>query len=328
VWNVRAPDALKKDVVVMLLLVNGFNLLPLGGLDGAQLFQRVLFSRHRFLEIGFLGAASGALALLALHWRSWALAAFAYVGILALPRRYRVLCVVRDLRRQAAPLPASPTQLDDHAGRTLFLAARKALPDRFRTRAKAVAVMMREVLDAARPAPGVGATALLLVGWLFGMTIALGAGAVVAVQSAPENWQRYEIAAGGFAAEYPHQPAQFVRRERTPFGEVDASFVTATQDMLHKFTVQYYDAPAPLMSDDSTRWMSERVDELAHQVGGQLAGSSMQEDGSRIVRLSNGRRVWRVRLIAHGNRFYTVVASHPIPGSEADRFFDSFTLLH
>jgi hypothetical protein len=97
--------------------------------------------------------------------------------------------------------------------------------------------------------------------------------------------------------------------------------------MLHKFTVQYYDAPAPLMSDDTARWMDDRVDELARQVGAQLAGSSMQNDGSRIVRLSNGRRVWRVRLVARGNRFYTVVTSHPIPGSEADRFFDSFALL-
>src|SRR5438045_4973820 len=45
VWNVRAPDPLKKNAVLMLLLVNGFNLLPLGGLDRPQLFQRVLFSR-------------------------------------------------------------------------------------------------------------------------------------------------------------------------------------------------------------------------------------------------------------------------------------------
>ena len=58
-WNLRSPDPLKKDVMIALLAINGFNLLPLGGLDGAKLFQRVLFSRHRLLELAFLdqGAA-------------------------------------------------------------------------------------------------------------------------------------------------------------------------------------------------------------------------------------------------------------------------------
>ena len=328
VWNVRAPDPLKKNAVLMLLLVNGFNLLPLGGLDGAQLFQRVLFSRHRLLEIGFLATASAALALLALHWQSWALGAFAYLGILLLPRRYRVLGIVRDLRRDGTALPTAPAQLDDRAGRTLFLAARQALPDRFRTRAKAVAAMMREVLDAARPAPGLIATCLLLVGWLFGVTAALAATSIVAWQSAPDKWQRYEIAAGGFAAEYPSAPAHFVRREKTPFGELDASYVTATQDMLHRYTVQYYDAPAQLMSDDISRWMDERLEQLSRQVDAPVVASSLEGDHTRIARLQNGRRVWRVRLVARGNRFYTVTTSSPEPGQEADRFFASFALLH
>jgi Zn-dependent protease len=327
-WNIRAPDPLKKNAVFMLLLVNGFNLLPLGGLDGAQLFQRVLFSRHRFLEIGFLGAASGALALLAVHWQSWPLGAFAYLGILLLPRRYAVLGIVRDLRRDGTALPCSPAQLDERAGRTLFLAARKALPDRFRTRAKAVAAIMREVLDAARPAPGFIATCLLLVGWLLGVTVVLAATVLIAMQSQPEKWHKYEISAGGFSAEYPSAPAQFVRHEKTPFGEVDASYVTATQDMLHRFTVQYYDAPSPLMSDDVARWMDERLDQLSRQVDARIVATSTESDGTRVARLENGSRVWRVRLVARGNRFYTVTTSSPPPPPEKDRFFASFALLH
>jgi hypothetical protein len=328
VWNVRAPDPLKKDAMLTLLLVNGFNLLPLAGLDGGKLFQRVLFSRHRFVEITFLAVTSGALALLGLHWKSWALVAFAYLGLLVLPRRYRVLRIVRDLRESHVGVPASRADLEDRQARAMFLAARAALPDQFRARPKAVAAMMREVIDAGQPAPGFWATALLLVGWFFGTTLALGAGAVVAAQSAPEKWQRYEIPAGGFAAEYPHKPAQFVRRERTPFGDLETSFVMATKDMLHRFTVQYYDAPTPLMSDDTARWMDERLNELARQLNAHVVGSSMEGDGTRIARLSNGRRLWRVRLIARENRFYTVITSSPFPGPEEDRFFASFALLH
>src|SRR5438067_1346578 len=231
-------------------------------------------------------------------------------------------------RRDGTALPTAPAQLDDRAGRTLFLAARQALPDRFRTRAKAVAAMMREVLDAARPAPGLIATCLLLVGWLFGVTAALAATSIVAWQSAPDKWQRYEIAAGGFAAEYPSAPAHFVRREKTPFGELDASYVTATQDMLHRYTVQYYDAPAQLMSDDISRWMDERLEQLSRQVDAPVVASSPEGDHTRIDRPQNGRRVWLVRPVARGNRFHTVTTSSPEPGQEADRFFASFALLH
>ena len=328
VWNMRAPDPLKKDTVVTLLLVNGFNLLPLGGLDGAKLFQRVLFSRHRFLEIGFLALASGSLALFGLQSKSWALVAFGYLGVILLPRRYRVLGIVRDLRGRAVALPATPAQLDDRQERAVFLAARAALPERFRTRAKAVALIMREVIDAAQPAPGFGATTLLLVGWLFGITVALGAGVIVAAQSGSQTWQRYDNPAAGFSAEYPRRPSSFVRREKTPFGEMDTSFVMTTQDMLHKFTVQYYDAPAPLASDDTARWMDERLEDLAHQLDARVVADEVEHDGTRVVRLSNGRRVWRVKLLAHGNRFYTVITSSPDAGPEGDRFLASFALLN
>lgn len=39
--------------VEMLLLLNLFNLLPFGGLDGERFLQRVIFSRHRVPEIVF-----------------------------------------------------------------------------------------------------------------------------------------------------------------------------------------------------------------------------------------------------------------------------------
>src|SRR5438309_2222007 len=105
VWNLRSPDPLKKDLMIALLAVNGFNLLPLGGLDGAKLFQRVLFSRHRFLELGFLVASALGLALLALAIRSWALGVFACLGALALPYRHHVLRPGLHLLARVSALP-------------------------------------------------------------------------------------------------------------------------------------------------------------------------------------------------------------------------------
>ena len=105
---------------------------------------------------------------------------------------------------------------------------------------------MREAIDASQPAPALGATSLILAVWLLGASVALGAGTLVAAFSQPEQWQRYNIDAAGFTAEYPHAPATFTRRERTPLGEVDSWRVMAAQDMLQKFTVQFYEVPKPL----------------------------------------------------------------------------------
>jgi Zn-dependent protease len=327
VWNLRSPDPLKKDAMIALLAVNGFNLLPLGGLDGAKLFQRVLFSRHRFLELGFLAASALGLALLAVAIKSWALGVFAYLGIIVLPQRHLVLRLVRDLREKGVALPRSPAHLEDPPARALFLAARAALPERVRTRANAVANTMRDVIDAAQPAPGLGATSLLLAGWFVGLFVSLSAGALVAAQSLPENWQRYNIEGAGFTAEYPHEPARFGRREQTPVGEVDSWSVMAARDLLHKYTVQYYDAPKPLDAVEAKRWMDQRLDELAREVHARIVADGVEPDGTRLARLSNGRRVWRVRLVTSGKRLYTVTTSSPEAGPDGDRFLASFTVI-
>ena len=327
VWNLRSPDPLKKDVMIALLAVNGFNLLPLGGLDGAKLFQRVLFSRHRFLELGFLVASALGLALLALAIKSWALGVFACLGVLVLPHRHRVLGVVRDLRDKGIALPQSPGQLEDPPARALFLATRAALPERLRTRAKAIANTMREVIDAAQPAPGLGAASLVLAGWSIALFLSLSAGTIIAAQSLPENWRRYNIDGAGFTAEYPHEPARFARREQTPLGEMNSWSVMAAQDLLHKYTVQYYDAPKPLDAAEAKRWMDQRLDELARGVHARIVADGVEHDGTRLARLSNGRRVWRVRLLTSGKRLYTVTTSSPEAGPDGDRFLASFAVV-
>src|SRR5579872_3095500 len=44
---------LARETAISLVSINGFNLLPMAGLDGARLLEHVLFSRRRWLAIGF-----------------------------------------------------------------------------------------------------------------------------------------------------------------------------------------------------------------------------------------------------------------------------------
>ena len=74
--------------------------------------------------------------------------------------------------------------------------------------------------------------------------------------------------------------------------------------------------------------MDERIEDLAHQLDARVVADEVEHDGTRVVRLSNGGRVWRVKLLAHGNRFYTVITSSPDAGPEGDRFLASFALLN
>src|SRR5262245_19953008 len=53
-----------RTLAMQLIGLNAVNLLPIAPLDGGQLFQVTLFSRHRHLEIIFLGVAAAAAILI------------------------------------------------------------------------------------------------------------------------------------------------------------------------------------------------------------------------------------------------------------------------
>ena len=80
-----------------LLLLNGFNLLPVYPLDGGQFFQVLLFRGNRFLQLGFLYAS--VIVLLWLFFRldySWTLLLIAVLVVL----RIRYLHFIGTVRRQ------------------------------------------------------------------------------------------------------------------------------------------------------------------------------------------------------------------------------------
>lgn len=160
-----------RSLTISLVSINAFNLLPLAGLDGAQLLQRVLFSRRRWLEVGFQLCACLATAAVAIKLESWVLGGFAYLMVLVLPHRWRLLGAARRLRDSGRALPADPRDLDDELGRVAFLEV-----DGFRSdqNVKTLASLMDQLIEAAHAQPpSVKASLALGFTWFIGLVFAL-----------------------------------------------------------------------------------------------------------------------------------------------------------
>src|SRR5262245_31329624 len=87
----RSPSPAIRELAVMLVDFNLFNLLPIVGLDGARLLQLLLFSRRRWLEIAFQLVTGLGAAALAVRWQNVVLFLLAPLMLLVLPFRWRVL---------------------------------------------------------------------------------------------------------------------------------------------------------------------------------------------------------------------------------------------
>jgi Zn-dependent protease len=164
------PDMRK--LAFSLVTINAFNLLPLSGLDGARLLQHVLFSRRHWLEIGFQLCAALAMAALALWSQVWSLLFFAYLMLVTLPFRSRVLRAAGRLRAQGIAVPADARELEGDTARAVFLEARGTL--QWNQGSKQVAGAMEQVVDAVNATrPSLGASTALATTWLLSLVLAV-----------------------------------------------------------------------------------------------------------------------------------------------------------
>ena len=92
-------------VSLILLAINGFNLLPVLPLDGGHLFLNVLFCRHRILVIIFRVLTVIILAAMGLMGVSRVLFFLAIVMALSLPSAIRLAGVTDELRKKNLPPP-------------------------------------------------------------------------------------------------------------------------------------------------------------------------------------------------------------------------------
>lgn len=159
-WSASHPDPLLKNLGWCLTLINGFNLLPLGFLDGGKFLNLVIFSRHRMLEALFLAATSMILVALGLAGKVYLLAGLGLLGLIAVPMRYRIAGAGARVRKRWSTMPIQVSLASEPLLRDVFRATRSPVMDRAKDAAKLYAAQMRQVYEKARTRP-VGALAAI-----------------------------------------------------------------------------------------------------------------------------------------------------------------------
>ncbi|MBN2024439.1 MAG: hypothetical protein JW809_16790 [Pirellulales bacterium] len=97
VW-VATDDPIYRTPASLLVIINGFNLLPVFPLDGGRFLQVTLFSRNRYLETivqGLAGLALVAIAILLKAWVLGLLGGFVLVGCQATWKTSKIAAALR-----------------------------------------------------------------------------------------------------------------------------------------------------------------------------------------------------------------------------------------
>ena len=164
-----------RSAVGMLLVVNGFNLLPVLPLDGGRVLSLALFSRHPTLETVFSIATGTVLAFVALATQSWLLVAVGVWTVLVAAMQRRMLVAAHKLRPALAGAPSEPERLADLQRVQLYTTAETIVahieqhrhaPLTADRRPKVVASYMHVLFDrAVIPTAGPGTALMLLLAY-------------------------------------------------------------------------------------------------------------------------------------------------------------------
>lgn len=155
-----AESGWQHELALMLVFLNGFNLLPILPLDGGQIMDTAFVVRFPSLKVFF--SAASALGLILISFLVGGGTLLAFIGVLMLlqlPAQWRGAELMRDLRREI------PADSDDDASARLLI---RYLADHKvgRLSSGARALKARSMLLALRqPLPTWGALALALIGY-------------------------------------------------------------------------------------------------------------------------------------------------------------------
>jgi Zn-dependent protease len=200
------------ETSLILLLVNGFNLLPILPLDGGHVLHATLFCRNRWLDILFRLLAIISLVLLGIVGHFKLLAYIAIPLAIALPIAFKMGQVADRLRRQSLPAPLpDEDRIPAPTAQAIISAVKEALPKGANNKTLAMhSLSVFETLNA-RP-PGILATLSLLflqggavvVTLLFGVLLILNQhGGIGDFISAAARQPRHAVACEQLAAWKP-----------------------------------------------------------------------------------------------------------------------------
>lgn len=307
---VTGAEGIWHTVALQLVAINGFNLLPLAPLDGGQLFQLILFSRHRHTELGFQAVAALALAAGGAYLKMWILAALGVFILLRTPLRKSLLGAAEKLR--AEKLPRDPLALSDAQRRTLFTALWEVMPPPWRGKPAIIAAQMDQLLDVATRQPtGLGISLGLFVAWA--AAVGVGVVAVIALRSGPPaHWRTYEDKAHQFSVELPAPPME---NERDVAG-LHQTFLSTAQGG-NEYAVTWFQI------DPQSSWKDKLLELYGATRGKKLGELAMPGGEPALITELRGRQTF-VLLRGEGNTGFVVLI---MAGDEdAQRVLRSFKL--
>lgn len=158
--NQVVQQPLVGKVTTWLLLINGFNLLPLVPLDGGRFLNILIFSRNRLLEALFTAVTSTGIVALAVFSQAYLIAAFGVFWLIMVPGRYRVAGAAANVRRRWSQLPDRIGDAEDFVLLDVFHECDRLLSGKMKTQVPARVNVMRPVYEQAIVRP-VGALASL-----------------------------------------------------------------------------------------------------------------------------------------------------------------------
>jgi Zn-dependent protease len=176
------------QVALLLLILNGFNLLPFLPLDGGWIVHSVLFVRHPALDVVFRLVAALCLLGLAVLFSDWILTALAVFMLVALPMAWRLARAAYRLKqRGGVALSSDADTIPAQAALSILAELRPALPPQ--TTPRILAQNVANVFETvnAQP-PDVLASFCLLAVHAGSFLLALGMSAVIAIALV---WQRH-----------------------------------------------------------------------------------------------------------------------------------------
>ena len=322
----KYPHPLFLTAIQTLLLLNVFNLLPFGGLDGGRFLQSVLFSRHRVLEIVAFALGSAALVGVAISLGTPMLGLFALLGLLGLPQRWRILKAAAALRTEFPHFDPDPKKLSEAEERALFDAALGSLRVTGPLPLSTVAATMHSIADATPRPPRVLASLGLILLYLFTWVVALVGIVLLAVQTGgPVQWKFVEHS--GWRAEFPAEPHNLELSEPLLGSKHPAHIAQAVIHGVERFTIEAVGVgsdhpPAKWMDAARDRLLSENGATLIKETPVTTAGITGRES-----EMKNSYRVWYTRIYVSGNKLYRITASAPSWGENQRRFFDSLSFV-
>ncbi len=351
IWTAFEPSHLAASVGVLLVAINAFNLLPLAPLDGGKLFQLLLFSRHRVLEVAFTAFAGLALGGLALVLGIWALGVVAGLVILSIPRLRKVLYAAALLRATHPGALRDPAELDEPSLRGVYAAAGRVVPAEL-TGDSALTQRVRAMRDVHHHArmrpPSVLASLGLFLAWGLGAVLTLAGFVTIGGGYTPRapRWTPFTSELGAFTALLPVEaPSQgAILYGPRSFWQRGGGTYQARLWIDHDYSVTYWtllEAPASEQGREQllaevkealTRWelnspreavLLDEARELAGVPGRHLAISGQ-------VPLGEGERRVDYWFGLRGERGYILRAEYDsrLAGpQEAEGFFASFRPL-